>query len=53
MLRKMALALVLLASATTLSACYVAPGRGPGCGGRGWVPPHTGPYGGFHPGHCA
>ncbi len=54
MFRKMTLALVLLGTATALSACYVGPGPGYGrCGGRGWIPAHTGPYGGFVPAHCA
>jgi len=35
--------------ALTLSGCYVAPGPG-ACY---WVPGHYGPYGGWHPGHCA
>lgn len=34
--------------ATTLAGCVVAPA--PGCY---WVPGHYGPYGGWHPGHCA
>jgi hypothetical protein len=54
MLRKTVLALALLCTATALSACYVAAGPGYGrCGGRGWIPAHTGPYGGYVPGHCA
>lgn len=35
--------------ALTLSGCYVGPAPGP-CY---WVPGHYGPYGGWHPGHCA
>jgi hypothetical protein len=53
MIRKFGAAALLLASAIALSACIVeGPGYGhPRCPG-GWVPPHTGPEGGFHPGHC-
>jgi hypothetical protein len=51
MIRKIALALALMTTAASLSACVVAgPGYGrPGCY---WVPGHYGPEGGWHPGHC-
>lgn len=35
--------------AVMLSGCVVGP-AGPGCY---WVPGHYGPYGRWHPGHCA
>jgi hypothetical protein len=33
-----------------LAGCVVYPARPAGCA---WVPGHVGPYGGWHPGHCA
>jgi hypothetical protein len=47
-LNQLKLLLGALVVAVTLSGCYVA--AGPGCV---WIPGHYGPYGGWHPGHCA
>lgn len=48
-MRKLVIALALVASAVSLSACVVEGPRPPGCY---WVPGHYGPEGGWHPGHC-
>jgi hypothetical protein len=50
MLRKTILLVALLSTAVALSACVVEEPRRPGCA---WVLGHYGPYGGWHPGHCA
>jgi hypothetical protein len=50
MVRKLGLAIALICTAASLSACVVVPpGRPAGCY---WVPAHYGPEGGYHPGHC-
>ncbi len=48
MARKIGLAIALLCSAASLSACVVA-APGPGCY---MVPGHYGPEGRWHPPHC-
>jgi len=44
------LLVLLLGLAAPLSGCVVYPAHPYGCA---WVPGHRGPYGGWHPGHCA
>ncbi len=50
MRQKIAAVVGLVLVGLSLSACVVEGPRRPGCA---WVPAHTGPEGGFHPGHCA
>ena len=49
MARKIGLAIALLCSAASLSACVVVPARPVGCY---MVPGHYGPEGRWHPPHC-